>query len=38
VGEKLIADQVEKIPNEKARAVVKDRLEKIEQGQRDFRF
>ena len=38
VGEKLIADQVEKIPNEKARAVVKDRLAKIEQGQRDFRF
>jgi len=38
VGEKLIADQLEKIPNEKARAVVKDRLSKIEQGQRDFRF
>ena len=38
VGEKLIAQQVEEIPNEKARSVVKERLEKIQQGQRDFRF
>ena len=38
VGEKLIADQLPDIPRDKTREIVIDRLEKIADGQRDFRF
>ena len=38
VGEKLIAEELEKIPNEKARALAKDYIENIHLGKRDFRF
>jgi 2-iminoacetate synthase len=38
VGAKTIAENVEKIPNLKARAVTKDRLEKIRSGARDLFF
>ena len=37
-GEKVIAEQLENIPNLRARAVVEQHLTEIEQGQRDFRF
>ena len=38
VGERLIADELKNIPNEKARAVCGDYIGKIEHGARDFRF
>ena len=38
VGEAVIQQQLPKIPNEKARAVVAQHLQEIAQGQRDFRF
>lgn len=38
VGEKLILKEIENIPNEKVKEVVKERLIKIENGDRDFRF
>ncbi len=38
VGDKLIAKQLQDIPNEKVRNIVVDRLEKIRAGERDFRF
>jgi len=38
VGEKTIAEHVEKIPNLKARAVTKQRLERIKAGERDLHF
>ncbi|MDF2567929.1 MAG: biotin and thiamine synthesis associated [Oscillospiraceae bacterium] len=37
-GEKLIYEQVEVIPNPKVKVLTKDYLEKIYDGQRDFRF
>ena len=37
-GEKVIAGQLQNIPNLKARSVVEQHLQEIEQGQRDFRF
>ena len=37
-GEKVIAEQLQNIPNLRARAVVEQHLREIEQGQRDFRF
>ncbi|MDO4547204.1 MAG: [FeFe] hydrogenase H-cluster radical SAM maturase HydG [Clostridia bacterium] len=37
-GEKLIAAELEAIPNEKVRAITRERLNLIENGQRDFRF
>ena len=37
-GEKLIEREVEKIPKDKVREIVKERLVKIEEGERDFRF
>ena len=37
-GEKVILEEVEQIPNETARKVAKERLEKIGNGERDFRF
>ena len=37
-GEKLIAKEVKKIPKDKVRNIVEERLVKIEDGQRDFRF
>ena len=37
-GEKVIAEQLQNIPNLKARSVVEQHLQEIEQGQRDFRF
>ncbi len=38
IGFALIDREVENIPNEKAREVAKDRLKRIEMGERDFRF
>jgi len=38
VGAKLIAKEVESIPNEKVKQIVTDRLQKIANGERDFRF
>ncbi len=38
IGEKLIAKEIEKVPNEKVRQIAKDNLEKIQNGIRDFRF
>ena len=38
IGEKLIAEELEKIPNEKARALAKNYIENIHLGKRDFRF
>ncbi len=37
-GEEVIKKEVETIPNERARAKVKEWLELIDKGQRDFRF
>ena len=37
-GEKLINDELNNIPNEKVKQIVIDRLEKIQDGIRDFRF
>ena len=37
-GKKVIAKELEHIPNEKVKAIVVERLKKIEEGQRDFRF
>ncbi len=38
VGEQLILQEIENIPNEKVREIVLKNLEQIKQGQRDFRF
>ena len=38
VGEKLIEKQMESIPKDKVKQIVLDTLEKIQNGQRDFRF
>ena len=38
VGEKLIAKQMESIPKDKVKQIVVDTFEKIQNGQRDFRF
>ncbi len=37
-GERLIEKEVAKIPNDKVREIVRERLVKLEQGERDFRF
>ncbi len=37
-GEEMIAREVETIPNENAKRIVKERLVRIENGERDFRF
>jgi len=37
-GEKVIKEQLEKIPNEKVRKIVIENLKNIEEGKRDFRF
>lgn len=38
IGEELIAKEIEEIPKEKVRAIVKDYLANINEGKRDFRF
>ena len=38
LGEAMIRSQLADIPNEKVRGIVTQRLEKIVQGERDFRF
>ena len=38
VGERLIADELKKIPNEKVRAIAENNIKEIEFGKRDFRF
>jgi len=38
IGEKLIEQELERIPNDKVKQIAKDNLEKIENGIRDFRF
>ncbi len=37
-GEKLIAEEMKKVPNEKVRSIAEKYLEEIEGGKRDFRF
>ena len=37
-GDKMIIEELEKIPNEKARKIAKENIEKIANGERDFRF
>ena len=37
-GEKVIAAEVERIPNEKARAIAREYLKELHDGKRDFRF
>lgn len=37
-GEALIAEQLLKVPNEKTREIARANIEKIEKGERDFRF
>lgn len=38
IGDKLILKEIDTIPNEKVRGIVKERLGLIAEGQRDFRF
>ena len=38
VGEALIQQEMQHIPSEKVKNIVAERLQKIEQGERDFRF
>ena len=38
IGEALIGKEMKTIPNQKIQDIVIDRLEKIQAGQRDFRF
>jgi len=38
IGEKLIAKEIEKIPNDKVKEIAKNHLKDIEIGKRDFRF
>ena len=38
IGDKLIKKEINNIPNEKVRSIVLERLEKIKNGSRDFRF
>ena len=38
IGNELIAREIDKIPNEKVKDIVRDRLVKIENNERDFRF
>ena len=38
IGEKLIAEEMENIPNEKVKEIAKNNLINIENGKRDFRF
>ena len=37
-GEKVIAAELARIPNDKVRAIATERIEKIRHGERDFRF
>ena len=37
-GEKLIAEEMKKVPNDKVRSIAEKYLEEIEDGKRDFRF
>ena len=38
IGEKMIAQELENIPNEKTRSIAKSYIEKVAHGERDFRF
>lgn len=38
IGEALIQSEIEKVPNEKIKAIAQKNLEEIENGKRDFRF
>lgn len=38
LGEKLIAAEIEKVPNEKVKSIAKQNLKSIDEGLRDFRF
>ena len=38
IGEKMIAQELENIPNEKTRSIAKGYVEKVAHGERDFRF
>ncbi len=37
-GEKVIATEIKKIPNEKVRKIVLEHLSELNDGKRDFRF
>ena len=38
IGEALIQKEIDNVPSEKIREILKARLKKIEEGERDFRF
>ena len=38
IGEEMIEKEIDNIPKEKVREIVRERLSLIEQGNRDFRF
>ena len=38
IGDELILKEIENIPSEKVKEIVKERLVKIENNERDFRF
>ncbi len=38
IGEEMIAQELENIPNEKTRSIAKGYIEKLAHGERDFRF
>ena len=38
IGEKLIEKEIDNIGKEKVKEIVRERLQKIENGERDFRF
>ncbi|MBP5626738.1 [FeFe] hydrogenase H-cluster radical SAM maturase HydG, partial [bacterium] len=38
IGEKLIQKEIDNVPSENIRRILRERLQKIEEGERDFRF
>jgi 2-iminoacetate synthase len=38
IGEALIQKEIDNVPSENIRRILRERLQKIEQGERDFRF
>ena len=37
-GEKVISEELKRVPNDKVRGIAAERIEKIKSGERDFRF
>ncbi len=38
VGEKVISEELQRVPNDKVRGIAAERIQKIKSGERDFRF